>query len=139
MDILALLVSFISSIILPFTTAPAPAPEPAPVAACQYEDGSGDQSFPCYWNGGENGLGEHYTLDGPVQPEPEPEPEYVPEPADDGGVTFDDGDGAIIIPAPGVLPSTPSDQLNPDGSQKTFCEWMKDRSDPEFWQQQCGV
>ena len=130
MDILALLVSFVASLILPFTTAPAPepAPEPASVAACANEDGSGDQTFPCYWNGGENGLGEHYTLTEPVQsepvreperkadepvpgryepepeyyePEPEYDPNYLPEPGPDGTYTFDDGDGYLVVPYTG--------------------------------------
>lgn len=36
-------------------------PSPAYVA-CNQEDGSGPQEFPCYWNGGSNGLGRTYVL-----------------------------------------------------------------------------
>jgi hypothetical protein len=40
---------------------------PAPAyVACTEEDGSGPQEFPCYWNGGSNGLGRTYVLTLPV-------------------------------------------------------------------------
>jgi len=37
--------------------------ERAPIADCMHEDGSGDgQSYPCYWNGGSNGIGERFFI-----------------------------------------------------------------------------
>jgi hypothetical protein len=45
------------------TTAGHPAPA---YALCQEEDGSGPQTFPCFWNGGANGQGRSYVLVQPV-------------------------------------------------------------------------
>jgi hypothetical protein len=45
------------------TTAGTPAPA---YALCTEEDGSGPQTFPCYWSGGSNGTGRTYVLVAPV-------------------------------------------------------------------------
>lgn len=46
--------------------AAAPIGNDANYPVCTVEDGSAPgQPFPCYWDGGANGRGDHYVLTGP--------------------------------------------------------------------------
>lgn len=61
--ILAALIAILTAVLPAGTVSPSPV---APMAQCANEDGSGAQTFPCYWDGGSNGIGAHYVLTGPA-------------------------------------------------------------------------